>query len=87
MAKRNVPTAIEEVLVSNQPFEYAHLIKFERPFKKNAYEDNFRTNANRYAYFTDASRDISFNDGSIDHDGNANGSQVYRANRVRQVGQ
>ena len=34
MTKRAVPTAIEEILVSNEPFEYAHLIKFERPFKK-----------------------------------------------------
>ena len=32
MTKRSVPTAIEELLVSNSEFEYAHLIKFERPF-------------------------------------------------------
>jgi hypothetical protein len=87
MTKRAVPTAIEEILVSNEPFEYAHLIKFERPFKKVFDEKDFRTNANRYAYFTDASRDISFNDGSIDQDNQSNGSQVYRANRVKQVGQ
>ena len=34
MTKRSVPTAIEELLVSNSEFEYAHLIKFERPFCK-----------------------------------------------------
>ena len=87
MTKRSVPTAIEEILVSNEPFEYAHLIKFERPFAKDPGSADFRTNANRYAYFTDASRDISFNDTSTDQDGNGNGAQIYRANRVGQVGQ
>tara|TARA_R100001443_G_scaffold5400_1_gene14192 strand:+ start:8122 stop:13824 length:5703 start_codon:yes stop_codon:yes gene_type:complete len=86
MTKRSVNTSIEEVLVSNESFEYAHLIKFERPFKKDPGSPDFRTNANRYAYFTDASRDISFNDGSTDHDDQANGSQIYRANRIKSVG-
>ena len=64
--KKDINTDIETVLVSNTPFEYAHLIKFERP----SAPDNlgFRTNANRYAYFTDASRDISFDDASTDQD-------------------
>ena len=86
MTKRSVPTAIEELLVSNSEFEYAHLIKFERPFAKDPDTDKFRTNANRYAYFTDASRDISFNDTSTDHNDQANGSQIYRANRVKSIG-
>ena len=86
MTKRKINTSIEELLVSNAPFEYAHLIKFERPFTKLTGDQGFRTNANRYAYFTDASRDISFNDVSTDHDGQNNGSQVYRANRVSSVG-
>lgn len=86
MTKRTVPTAIEELLVSNSEFEYAHLIKFERPFPKDPDTDKFRTNANRYAYFTDASRDISFNDTSTDHNDQANGSQIYRANRVKSIG-
>ena len=82
--KKDINTDIEALLVSNAPFEYAHLIKFERP---NAPDNlKFRTNANRYAYLTDASRDISFNDGSTDQDGNANGSQIYRANRLKAVG-
>ena len=82
--KKDINTDIETVLVSNAPFEYAHLIKFERP---NAPDNlKFRTNANRFAYFTDASRDISFNDGSTDQDGNSNGSQIYRANRLKSVG-
>ena len=86
MTKRSVNTSIEELLVSNIDFEYAHLIKFERPFQKDPDSPDFRTNANRYAYFTDASRDISFNDASTDQDGNSNGSQVYRANRVQSLG-
>ena len=86
MTKKNVNTAIEEVLVSNSDFEYAHLVKFERPFAPDSETDEFRTNANRYAYYTDGPRDISFDDGSTDHDGNSNGSQVYRANRILNVG-
>jgi len=86
MTKRSVNTSIEELLVSNEPFEYAHLIKFERPFAKLSTDKDFRSNANRYAYFTDASRDISFNDASTDQDGSGNGSQIYRANRLQSVG-
>ena len=86
MAKKSVNTAIEEVLVSNSDFEYAHLVKFERPFAPDSETDKFRTNANRYAYYTDGPRDISFDDGSTDQDGNSNGSQVYRANRILNVG-
>ena len=86
MAKKSVNTAIEEILVSNSDFEYAHLVKFERPFAPDSETDKFRTNANRYAYYTDGARDISFDDGSTDQDGNSNGSQVYRANRILNVG-
>ena len=86
MAKKTVNTAIEEILVSNSDFEYAHLVKFERPFAPDSVTDEFRTNANRYAYYTDGPRDISFDDGSTDQDGNSNGSQVYRANRILSVG-
>ena len=82
--KNDINTDIETVLVSNAPFEYAHLIKFERPIAPDSI--GFRTNANRYAYLTDASRDISFDDGSTDQDGNANGAQIYRANRVKSLG-
>ena len=87
MTKRIVNTSIEELLVSNAPLEYAHLIKFERPFPGDPNNSKkHRTNANRYAYFTDASRDISFNDGSVNQDSQANGSQIYRANRVKSIG-
>ena len=85
MTKRSINTSIEELLVSNDSFDYAHLIKFERPFAADT-DGKFRTNANRYAYFTDASRDISYNDTTSDQDGNSNGAQIYRANRVLSVG-
>ena len=87
MTKRSINTSIEERLVSNEPFEYAHLIKFERPFNVDPDVDKlYRTNANRYAYYTDAARDISFNDASTDHTGASNGSQIYRANRIESIG-
>ena len=72
MTKRTINTKIEELLVANEPFEYAHLIKFERPFApKNGV---FRENANRYVYLTDASRDITFH------------GNTYIANRIQTVG-
>ena len=58
MAKRVIDSAIETHLVNNEPFEYAHLVKFERPFHPS--DGKFRTNANRYVYLTDAARDIEF---------------------------
>ena len=29
MAKKNISTGLETALVANEPFEYAHLVKFE----------------------------------------------------------
>ena len=58
MAKRVLPSALETALVNNEPFEYAHLIKFERPF--NPFEGEFRENENRFVYLTDGARDIEF---------------------------
>ena len=58
MAKRNLPTALESALVNNEPFDYAHLIKFERPF--NPFEGEFRENENRFVYLTDGARDVEF---------------------------
>jgi hypothetical protein len=85
MAKRSINSNIETALINNEPFEYAHLIKFERPFAPDS-DGKYRTNANRYVYLTDGSRDFSFDDGSVDHDGNSNGSQIYRANRIEAIG-
>ena len=62
MAKKNISTALEAALVANESFEYAHLVKFERPFTPK--DGQFRTNANRYVYITDAQRDLTY-DGDI----------------------
>ena len=57
MAKRSINSNIETALINNEPFEYAHLIKFERPFAPDS-DGKYRTNANRYVYLTDGSRDF-----------------------------
>lgn len=73
MAERNISnSALRTALINGDPFEYAHLVKFERPFaSKNG---DFRTNANRYVYLTDGQRDITF-------DGN-----TYKASGLVTVG-
>ena len=58
MTKKIINPAIESHLINNEPFEYAHLVKFERPF--HPHEGSFRSNANRFAHLTDGARDIEF---------------------------
>ena len=82
--ERSVNSTIRTALLNNEPFEYAHLVKFERPQLPNA-NNSFSTNANKFAYLTDGARDISFNDGSTNDSGSANGSQIYRANKLLNV--
>ena len=76
--ERVIDANIKTALINNDDFEYAHLIKFERPFSPDSSTGNFRTNAERYAYLTDASRDILFDDG--------NSEETYRANKVLGLG-
>ena len=73
MAERNINnSALRTALINGDPFEYAHLVKFERPFaSKNG---DFRTNANRYVYLTDGQRDITF------------GGNTYKASVLVTVG-
>ena len=78
--ERVIDANIKTALINNDDFEYAHLIKFERPFSPDSSTGNFRTNAGRYAYLTDASRDVLFNDES------GIGEQTYRANKVLGLG-
>jgi len=78
MAKRSINSNIESHLINNEPFEYAHLVKFERPFHPKNGE--FRTNSGRYVFLTDGARDISF-----DADGDGN-TETYRANGILSVG-
>ena len=77
---------LKAMLVNNEPFQYAHLIKFERPSRPDALSGLVSTAAQRYTYLTDASINVSFDDGSTDLQGNSNGIQTYLANKVLSVG-
>ena len=84
MAERTVGTNLRKKLINNEPFTYAHLVKFERP---SAILPNgtHSTDAKRYAYFTDATHNIAFDDLSNDTIGNNNGTQTYIANKLLNV--
>ena len=73
-----------QILLKEDSFAYAHLVKFERPIKTDSGKSARR--AKDYVYITDGSSDIIFNDGSSDIRGNANGSQTYIANKLVKVG-
>ena len=83
---RPVNVNLQNALVNNTPFKYAHLIKFERPSKPDDLTGLVSTSKQRYTYLTDASINVSFDDGSTSLDGVANGTQVYLANKVLKVG-
>lgn len=86
ITERPVNAALKTMLVNNEPFQYAHLIKFERPSRPDLLSGLVSTSKQRYTYLTDASINVSFDDGSVDLQGVANGSQVYLANKVLSVG-
>jgi hypothetical protein len=86
ITERPVASTLKTLLVNNEPFQYAHLIKFERPSRPDSLSGLVSTARQRYTYLTDASVNVSFNDGSTDLQGNANGTQVYLANKVLSVG-
>ena len=75
---------LETSLLNNDPFAYAHLIKFERPTETESGRPAEK--ATDYSYIGDGSFDITWDDGSSDIDGNLNGPQIYVANRVLNVG-
>ena len=60
MAERTVGTNTRKKLINNEPFAYAHLVKFERPIKTDSGKSARR--AKDYVYITDGSSDIIFND-------------------------
>jgi hypothetical protein len=84
-SEREVHADVRNMLITNQPFRYAHLIKFERPSRPDARTGRSSTSASSYAYLTDASVDVDFDDQSKDLQGNANGIQHYVANKVLSV--
>ncbi len=86
ITKRPVSTALETMLVNNEPFQYAHLIKFERPSRPDSLSGLVSTSKQRYTYLTDASVNVTFDDGSADLQGVLNGTQTYLANKVLKVG-
>jgi hypothetical protein len=84
--ERPLATALKTMLVNNEPFQYAHLIKFERPSRPDEF-GQVSTSKQRYTYLTDASIDVSFDDGSTALNGTTlNGIQTYLANKVLNVG-
>lgn len=86
LIERPVHADVRSMLVNNEPHQYAHLVKFERPTRPNEISGQVSTAAKRYTYITDASRNVSFDDGSTDSFGTANGTQIYLANRLLSVG-
>ena len=85
MAERIIGAATRKKLINNEPFAYAHLVKFERP-SSTLRNGNYSTDAKRYAYFTDATHNISFDDQSNNTAGNNNGTQTYIAGKLLDVG-
>jgi len=86
LTERPVNEALKTLLVNNEPFQYAHLVKFERPSRPDALSGLTSTAKQRYTYLTDASINVSFDDGSTDLQGTNNGSQTYLANKLFNVG-
>lgn len=86
ITERPVDPALKALLVNNSPFQYAHLIKFERPSRPDTDTGLISTAKQRYTYLTDASINVQFDDGSTDLLGNQNGLQTYIANKVLNVG-
>lgn len=86
LTERPVNEALKTLLVNNEPFQYAHLVKFERPSRPDALSGLTSTAKQRYTYLTDASINVSFDDGSTDLQGISNGTQVYLANKLFSVG-
>ena len=76
MALREINATLKQALIDNVPFTYANLLKFERPTKVSQYLGVASTDSKNYTYITDAPYDIVFDDGD------GNGPQVYRANKL-----
>lgn len=85
MTERTLHTDVRSMLLANTPFDYCHLVKFERPSRPDISTGKVSTSAVRYTYLTDGSRNVSFDDSSTDLSGAANGAQTYIANKVLKV--
>ena len=85
MTERSVHASVRSMLMNNEPFDYCHLIKFERPSRPDSLTGKVSTSKERYTYISDASIDITFDDGSSSLSGVTNGPQTYIANKVISV--
>ena len=81
---RSIDTNIRDSLLKEEPFVYAHVVKFEKPLRTDGGKSARR--AKDYVYITDGSFDIEFDDESLDVNGGANGPQTYIANKLFKVG-
>ena len=81
MAIRNLGTTLETSLLNNDVFNYAHLVKFEKPTTEMV-RGKTSQKADTYSYITEGSFDIVWDDGSVDGEGNLNGPQTYIANKL-----
>lgn len=84
MAIRPLNSTLRDSLLTEEPFVYAHLVKFEKPLKTESGKSARREQD--YVYISDGSFDVLFDDGSSDVEGNTNGSQIYTANKLISVG-
>ena len=66
LSERPVHPDVRTLLMNNIPFQYGHLIKFERPSRPDDATGTVSTSAQKYTYLTDASRDVTFDDLSVD---------------------
>ncbi|MEK9894902.1 MAG: hypothetical protein VW518_00565 [Burkholderiaceae bacterium] len=83
MTYRTLDTDLRDSLLLNEPFIYAHLIKFEKPVLRSGNVPARK--AADYVYITDASYNIKYNDGTQDSQGTSNGEQVYVANKLLSI--
>ena len=84
MAIRDLDSGLVDSLLENEPFAYAHLVKFEKPVVTTGGKSARK--ATDYAYISDGSIDIVFDDLTKDVQNNSNGPQVYVANKLISVG-
>ena len=86
MAIRNLNTTLRTSLLNNDPFNYAHLVKFERPVPYPLGNKKASRNASTYTYVTDGAFDIVWDDGSKNLAGASNLEQTYNANKLGKIG-
>ena len=85
MAIRDLGSTLTTSLLNNDTFNYAHLVKFEKP-TVDEIEGKTSRKANTYSYLTDGAYDIVWDDESRDAEGNLNGPQNYIANKLGKIG-